>query len=156
MVYSDYIKDLEKNSKLEGSIVRESKDGEWDKVTVYTDQGPVSRTVYNVANSDLASKVVYEGVCNRDVELYTYPESFAKLTFEKSGDGQSDKIYGTVFDAFENREVSFSSVNGQVEDNGALDSFNAISSNFRVGLAVLSRESDQTATEAELDVVSEQ
>lgn len=155
MVYSDFVKNFDKNVQLEDTVSKESKAGEWEKITVYTDQGPVSRTVYNVENTGLASKVMYEGVCKRDVELYTYPESFACLTFEKSQDGQDDKIYGTVFEAFQNREVSFSNANGQVEDNGALESFNAISANFRVGLAMQTKESDQTATETEQDFVCE-
>lgn len=155
MVYSDYVKDFDKKINLESTVSKESKEGEWEKVTVYTDQGPVSRTIFNVENTDLASKVMYEGVCKRDVELYTYPESFACLTFEKSLDGQSDKIYGTVFEAFENKEVSFSSVNGQVEDNGALENFNAISSNFRVGVAMLSKESEEVVNEADNGFVCE-
>ena len=155
MVYSDYVKDFDKKIELEGDVSKETMAGEWEKVTVYTDQGPVSRTTFNVENTDLESKVMYEGVCKRDVELYTYPESFACLTFEKSKDGQNDKIYGTVFEAFENKEVSFSNINGQTEDNGALENFNAISSNFRVGFEMSIRENAQAATEAETDFVCE-
>ena len=46
MDYRDYIKDLEDNRKFQDTIGRDKNEGKWESVTVYTDQGPITRTVF--------------------------------------------------------------------------------------------------------------
>lgn len=166
MNYRDYIKVLEENRENQYTMSQQSKEGEFEQVTVYTDQGPITRTVYNVDNTPgLVSKVKYEGVCKRDVEFDTYPENFASLVYERrenpdydaeNGEDQYiDSIYGTVAEAFDNVEVSFSSDAPYTKDNAALQNFDKISSNFRVYHSIISKEMGAVATEVEPDFVCE-